>query len=301
LYYNEKNEQIGTLDPEHFLTTFERDSAGNVVRTNVYMNRYDVPADDTQAPAPLPGDPVRATSLVYDGADNRVQQTASDGAVTDYLYDSARKLLKVTNHAAPDPERQARTADLADRVLSYEYDAAGRLKHFVNADDTEVTYDYDTANNKTRETLTNPTKLATGLDDPVRTTTFAYDAVNRQVSQTFDPGGLALTETLTYDKAGNLIGKTDPPRNQTLSSYELNNQLTRIEDALGHETTFTYDLVGNQTSITDGRGNRSDFTYDKNDRLVKQELPAVDVFTIADGLKHNVRPTTEIEYDAAGN
>ena len=301
LYYNESNEQIGTLDAEGFLTTFDRDAEGNVTATRVYMNRYDVPADPTQAPVPAAGDPERTTRLEYDGANNRVKEIAADGAVTDYLYDSARKLLQVTRHAAPDAQRLGRTADASDRMIKYGYDTAGRLTRFENVDGTLVKYEYDTANNKTREEMSNPNVLATGQSDPVRVTVYRYDAANRQISQTFDPDGLALTETLTYDKAGNVVRKTDARNNATTSTYDLNGQLLSATDALGNTTSFTYDRVGNQTSLTDARGNRSDFEYDKNNRLVRELLPAVDVFTIAGGLQVGVRPETITKYDKAGN
>jgi len=301
LYYDGLNQQIGTLDPEGFLTTFERDAAGNVLATRVYMNRYTPP---TNGSMPLPGasDPVRTTTNTYDGSSDLTRRTAPDGIVTESLRNSVGKLIQLTTHPSADAAARARTANLAPRVQTFEYDLAGRLVKFVESDGTIETYAYDTANNRTRQTVTNPSPaLPNGTNDPVRTVVSTYDLDNRLIAQTTDPGGLALTERLAYDAGGHVIRKTDARGNVITASYDAAGRLVSVKDPLGNETRFAYDRVGNQAAVTDPRGHTTNLEYDKSDRLVKEIGPAVDVFTIDGGLVTGVRPMVETKYDAVGN
>ena len=50
---------------------------------------------------------------------------------------------------------------------------------------------------------------------------------------------LNLVETLVYDKAGNVIQKTDAPGNVTTSAYDRENRLVRSPtDALGQAVNY---------------------------------------------------------------
>ncbi len=135
----------------------------------------------------------------------------------------------------------------------------------------------------------------------MRTTVYQYDADNRQIAQAFDPDALNLVGTLAYDKAGNVVAKTDALGHVTTTTYDLGNRIVSITDPLGGVVRFGYDRMGNRTSITDALGNVTRFEYDLDNRATKVILPAVDVFTIRDGLQTGVHPTSETKYDAVGN
>src|SRR5262249_33489598 len=158
------------------------------------------------------------------------------------------------------------TADPTARVQTFDYDAAGRLTRFIHVDGVTEDYAYDSANNKIHETITNPNALAGGGADPVRTTVYQYDADNPQTAQIFHPNGANQTGALTYDKAGNVISKTDALGHVTAMTYDLANRMLSITDPLNAVTRFAYDRVGNRTSVTDPLGNVTLFEYDLNNR-----------------------------------
>ena len=78
------------------------------------------------------------------------------------------------------------------------------------------------------------------------TTTFAYDAFQREVSQTDGRGNTTRT---TYDNLGRVASSID---------------------ALGHSTTYGYDALGRQTSVTDPLTNAVTTAYDAEGRVVAQ-------------------------------
>ena len=78
------------------------------------------------------------------------------------------------------------------------------------------------------------------------TTTFAYDAFQREVSQTDGRGNTTHT---VYDNLG---------------------RVTSTVDALGYATTYGYDALGRQTSVTDPLTNTVYTAYDSEGRVVAQ-------------------------------
>ena len=84
-------------------------------------------------------------------------------------------------------------------------------------------------------------RSATGV-----TTTYAYDALGRQISQT---DGRGNTSHLVYDAQGRVAKTIDP---------------------LGHETTYTYDALGRQVAVTDPLGHTITTTYDAEGRVLAQ-------------------------------
>ncbi len=78
------------------------------------------------------------------------------------------------------------------------------------------------------------------------TTTFAYDAFQREVSQTDGRGNTTRT---VYDNFG---------------------RVTSTVDALGYATTYGYDALGRQTSVTDPLTNTVYTAYDSEGRVVAQ-------------------------------
>lgn len=300
LYYDALGQHVGTLDPERYFTAFDRDAMGNIVESRIYMNRYSVPASDLTPPAPAAGDPLRSVTTTFDRAGNPISQIGAGGAREDYLYSSTRKLIRQTTFGNSVAADVARTSDNAPRVQTFEYDAADRMVKFTAVDGVIETYTYDSANNKTSETVTNPNLLAGGRTDPVRTTRFEYDLDNRLTRQIFDPAGLNLIEQIGYDAAGNVVRRVDANGNVTTSAYDLANQQTSVTNALGGVISYAYNLAGDQISVTDARGNRTDLNYDRNGLVIEELKPEVAVFTIAGGVQ-SVRPKTTTQYNAAGN
>jgi YD repeat-containing protein len=78
------------------------------------------------------------------------------------------------------------------------------------------------------------------------TTTFAYDAFQREVSQTDGRGNTAQT---IYDSLGRVVSTID---------------------VLGYATAYGYDALGRQTSVTDPLTNTVTTVYDVEGRVIAQ-------------------------------
>ena len=85
------------------------------------------------------------------------------------------------------------------------------------------------------------------------------------LSSIADPQGNKLQ--LTYDSQQRLTALTDAVGRQTTLSYDIALrplQVTKITDPFGRSAVLTYDVTGRLTSITDIIGLKSQFSYDAN-------------------------------------
>ena len=109
------------------------------------------------------------------------------------------------------------------------------------------------------------------------TTTFAYDAFQRDVSQTDGRGNTTRT---TYDNFG---------------------RVTSTIDALGYVTTYGYDALGRQTSVTDPLTNTVTTAYDAEGRVIAQRGATYPVDYAYDEFGEKVSMTTYRDINAAGD
>ena len=140
---------------------------------------------------------------------------------------------------------------------------------FVNCDTHTTTQTTTTpASSLAAETvaccsLTVSSRSATGV-----TTSYAYDALGRQVSQT---DGRGNTSQIVYDTQG---------------------RVAKTIDALGNETTYAYDALGRQTSVTDPLGHTVTTAYDAEGRVLAQRGATYPVDYTYDAYGNKVAMTT---------
>jgi RHS repeat-associated protein len=185
------------------------------------------------------------TTYEYDLQGNLIEQTAPNGIVTSYNYDSVNRVTSMTD-TAPD----------GSPVDEYDY-----------------IYRADGLKSGTTETL-----WQSGTPD-VTVISWTYDALDRltqEVYNSYDPS-LSYTDNYTYDLDGNRVGKehvTAETTETTTDTYDANDRL--ISDVTAgttseNTTTYQYGGSGNpgteQTQITStdtATGNvleRENFTY----------------------------------------
>ena len=88
--------------------------------------------------------------------------------------------------------------------------------------------------------------------DPLdHTTTYVYDALNRQVESIDALGGIT---TDLYDAVGNETGLIDPDLNRTTFIYDALNRKVEEINPLDETTTYVYDALDRLTSTTDALG-----------------------------------------------
>jgi RHS repeat-associated protein len=156
--------------------------------------------------------------------------------------------------------------DPAGRVVSYERDAAGRLRTVTAPDAGTATFGYDAAGRL--ETITSPRGF---------TTRFGYDSAHRVTTvtrqHTADPWGPAYPDAVTR--------------------FAYTGGQTVVTDANGHDATYRLDSAGRVTAATDALGRTRSQTWTANS----------DVATTTDAMGSGTTPgnTATLSYDALNN
>ncbi len=95
-------------------------------------------------------------------------------------------------------------------------------------------------------------------------TTFVYDAAGNllQDQEPTPAGQTARTTTYAYDSMNRVVTVTDPLGNQTIHGYDAAGNQTSVKDALGRISTTIYDALNRPTVTVDPMNNRTTVTYD---------------------------------------
>lgn len=229
----------------------------------------------------------RVTQFEYDLSGNLEKRIAPNGQVTNYEYDAANRLVRTTTTV---------TTATGPQVVSTQtvYDALGRVKQVINANNHASTTTFDDAGNALARAnaLGQATSYEYDADNRVtkvtdaagRVTETIYDELGRVTSVTTPAG----SQGYDYDRDGRVVRHVDARGLATQYFYDpATGHLVKVIDAAGRPTTATYDEAGNNRSITDPNGNTTWFEYDKSNRRTKRTDPNGDVWTW--------------EYDKAGN
>jgi RHS repeat-associated protein len=254
----------------------------------------------------------RTATLAYNGG-LLSSVTSADGRTVSYGYTGGL----LTSVTLPDPDGGG---PLAAPLISYTYDAAGRLATEVDPNGHTVfsnVYDPSSgrvtqqtdANGKTTTfawdagtstaTVTDPdghvwhdvyqnNLISEEIDPAGDTTQFSYDAGFDTGSVTAPDG--SSTTALGYDGNHNLEVATAPASLESVQktlTYDAQNNVTSVTDARGKLTQYGYDAAGNNTSITLDGQQVFAATYDGQGQML----------TSTDGNGN----TTTYSYDAAGN
>ncbi|MGN8064570.1 LysM peptidoglycan-binding domain-containing protein [Ralstonia sp. 22111] len=274
-YYDQRGQQIGTVDALGYVTTQDFDAAGNIVSQTQYAQAV---VGWTTAALPVPATSVddRTVLYTYDALNQKtsmtrvgvehstVQATGPDGqpavgtsrsdVTTWYSYDAVGNLTKVT-----DP--------LGNTTSTY-YDALGRTLMVVAPQRMLFS---DSSSDSSNPTV--------GWSSASPITVFEHDAFGDVVSQTeFENGvdtnsyyggsydaivmslysGASDRTTLTqYDSHGKATETTDANGHSVYMSYDASGHLAKTwqtitgNDGVGHTlyTAFQYDALGQQTAI----------------------------------------------------
>ncbi|MGY1490816.1 hypothetical protein ACW4YW_15525, partial [Methylobacillus pratensis] len=142
---------------------------------------------------------------------------------------------------------------------SYTYDAFGNVKTATARNGATTSYAYDKLNRKVSETLPVTSKQPNGTSLPV-VNTYAYDAAGNLVTKT-EAQGLAEQRitTYTYDKHNRLLSEAGEP----FQSY---NPVTDSTVSVIPTKRQAYDARGNLVKETDANGNVTWHTYDLNNQ-----------------------------------
>ncbi len=241
----------------------------------------------------------RSVLYAYDASGRLASVTDPEGGVTRYTYDGSHRMLTVEDGRGI-------------VHLTNEYDAAGRVRRQIQADQTTYTFAYTLGGNGrvTRTDVTDPRGVVRrvtfdakgyalsdtrALGTPVeQTTTYERDSAGLVLAMT---DALGRRTAFTYDDRGHVTSVTrlagGAETTTTTLTYAATGslgttirQLASITDPLGHTTSFSYADRTNPSAVTDPLGNRTSVA-------VSEGL----LIEIGDPLGH----TTSVSYDVPRN
>ena len=227
-------------------------------------------------------DPLYRLAAVNQNDQPGQPESADVNVDTHYSYDEVGNLLMIldaegheTGFAYDGLNRMGQETDADFNVWQYGYDAVGNRTWRIDAngnrtdttyypdnqpetisyalDGTTVAYAYDENNNQVE------------MVDPLGTTTWVYDALNR-VTDVDDAFGRTLV--YGYDAVGNRTSLTYPDGRVVQYAYYDNDWLAAVTDPESNLTSYERDGVGLVITTTNPNETVSWATYDKANRLL---------------------------------
>jgi YD repeat-containing protein len=147
---------------------------------------------------------------------------------------------------------------------SQTFDELGRMLKSIGATGQATSYAYDR------------TDLLKTVTDPRSTVfSYAYDALQRLISETGDVGGTAQS-TVGYgrDSQDNIATYTDPRAIATTYVRNGFGEVIREASPDSGTTDYVRNALGDVTQMTDGRGVVTNYTYDNAGRMLTRTYPA---------------------------
>ncbi|MFE9425953.1 RHS repeat-associated core domain-containing protein [Kitasatospora sp. NPDC006697] len=149
---------------------------------------------------------------------------------------------------------------LGATVVSFAYDARGRLTDHINSSGLPLVYTYDDEDRITAWTDRNGHRYS-----------YEYDADGRAV-RGHGPSG-ALSVAIEYDPANRVNTITDSHGGRTLYHYDEHEHLSRITDPLGHSTRVQHDRYNRLLRYTDPLGHSTRLTRNQLGDVVRVDRP----------------------------
>ena len=192
---------------------------------------------------------------------------ATNGTTTTLTYDPRQRLTS----------KAVATASNGTETTTYTLDAAGNLTKLTLADNSYISYVYDTAHRVTKATnALGEYQMYTldALGDRTQVNTYrSSGSIWRQQALTFDALGRESKyvggtnnyldqTTYAYDANGNLLTITDGNNHATTRLFDALNRLSKSTDANSGVTQFAYDAHDRTTGVTDANNNATTYVYD---------------------------------------
>lgn len=258
-----------------------------------------------------PADPSQWAGEVSERRYNTLGQVVADVAYANRMGASALALLQGGSDVPLQAARTLLANASADRLVSYVYDANGRLASTttaLNAAESEtVTRSY----NAFGEQLAENSRIDATR---TRTDTFAYDRRGLLTERVDDAAQLNRHATQTYDAFGRAIATTDArgvTQRNTFDKLGRVIQTRQADGTLNLTRSATFDAFDRVLTQTDGNGVVTRYAYDTNARSVTMTVDvnglALTTRTVSDRAGRTVTVVdangneTRFAYDKNGN
>jgi len=268
---NKFNEIRSATDIYGNITSYERDSRGNIIRISY-------PDSSTE-------------SFTFDSLNNKTSYTDRNNAVTWYIYDGCnlekevRPLDGVSEYSeTANPDDYAITAYTyypngtkngliktvtaplgdADNYIHYEYNSIGEISktdRYIDGIPYSTQYVYDGVHRITQETAPDGT-----------ITDYVYNQAGQVLETTIIGDGIISVFEIVYDNLGRKTKEISPIDGESVFIYNNAGFVQTQTDALNHSTHFEYDFYGNIIKQTLLNSSYSLYTYDALNRKTSEKF-----------------------------
>ncbi|WP_266157646.1 LysM peptidoglycan-binding domain-containing protein [Dyella silvatica] len=270
------------------------DVFGDALKTTVYAGLIPLSAgfaptvaSMTSAVTAMPGtghDQDDQVRYQYDMEGNVVFKSDGDFNVTQFAYDGFGDLITRTRQqigsfnfsSASTLSRSgvhifSRPAPITNFITKYSYDALG---HMTDQFDESISSSNVTTNLRELQWSYDAFGRAVAyVDGNGATTTYGYDSLNRELTQSLSVSGAVRTVATTYDAYGRVLSKADALGLMTLYAYDDVHRSITVTSPGGLVTTTVHSREGQDIAITDAGGNTTSYHYDGDGRLLQTSHP----------------------------
>ena len=240
---------------------------------NSYQNQYDALGRITRIIKP----DGNSTQLSYNDVNSQVISSDEYGNQRCTIRDFLGRTVSVIEYS--DATCHPRTIGGYTYVTNYSYDSVGNLKSVLTANGQNTTYTYDNLNRAVEMSYPDGTFQSSTYDsigNVVGTTDrnnvatlYSYDSIGRLQTATHC-GATVISESYTYDKAGNIISSQN--QNATISyAYDARNRILSETYTANPSTRSVVNLgcLGNPGTwtVTGGQTNTDTISYTYNGEL----------------------------------
>ncbi|MFC5402393.1 S8 family serine peptidase [Cohnella soli] len=224
----------------------------------------------------MPANPTTSLKqLIYDDANNTVEQVNEEGYRLRNLYDRLGRLVKTQSYKNSNwvtlTENHYNalgwldwTKDAAGNQTTYQYDALGRNIKIINPGNPgsqtfkQIIY-------KDAWLYENGSNQVQTIDEDNRSTWEYYNKIGwKTADKVLD------FQRYTYDKAGNLKTFVDAKGKTTQYVYDDLNRLTQVTNAMPETTSYAYDNLNRLIRTQFPNGDDRQQQYDEAGRIIKK-------------------------------
>ena len=241
-FYDLMGRKVAQVDELNYLTTYQLDGEGNVLREDRFANALTGTVTSSSNPTALknsvaPSADDRTTTFTYDRMGRRLTETRLN--VDTSALNSAGQVI---------------SPGLQNSTITYTYNGAGEVLSKQQATGDKTTYIYDSASRLESETL--PAFVNYGGQTEQRHTSYLYDGLNNVTLLrvgNMDPNSTSAEYTAyVYGAGGRLASMTDADGNVTTYKYDAGGR--RIAEVFSRQTSAGNTLVQERTYKLDGDG-----------------------------------------------